>query len=110
MLSQTFAFVSFNKVCTSQYFLWYMVLLPFYLPTSTLMTRKYLGLGISALWIVTQGLWLQQGFQLEFLGRSTFVPGLWTASLLFFLVNSLILGIIVSDVGSRAGRKPIPTI
>ncbi|KAL3427462.1 GPI mannosyltransferase (FHA domain-containing protein) [Phlyctema vagabunda] len=100
MLSQTFAFVTFNKVCTSQYFLWYMVFLPFYLPNSSLLRNRALGLTAAALWIATQGLWLQQGFQLEFLGQSTFVPGLWCASLLFFLVNTWILGIIVTDVGS----------
>jgi len=76
-----------------------MVFLPFYLPTSSLLARRYLGLAAAALWITTQGLWLQQGFQLEFLGKSTFLPGLWVASLLFFLTNTWILGIIVSDVG-----------
>lgn len=143
MLAQTFAFVSFNKVCTSQvsfhpsfliislasalhplqfytspilsnpaggwvtralliqfqYFLWYMVFLPFYLPTSSLLSNRTLGLSAAALWVSTQGLWLQQGFQLEFLGRSTFVPGLWMAGILFFLTNTWILGIVVTDVG-----------
>lgn len=126
MLAQTFAFVSFNKVCTSQvislspfqasskqirkrinrtkYFLWYFVFLPFYLPTSSLLLRPYLGLSALALWIGTQGLWLQQGFNLEFLGISTFVPGLWAASLTFFAVNVWILGIIVGDVGAKERR------
>ena len=121
MLAQTFAFVSFNKVCTSQvrlcapsplfptnfrqYFLWYMVFLPFYLPDSSLLTKKLLGLTAATLWISTQVLWLQQGYQLEFLGSSTFVPGLWLASILFFLSNTWILGIIVSDVGLGLSTK-----
>ncbi|KAL2061432.1 hypothetical protein VTL71DRAFT_7705 [Oculimacula yallundae] len=105
MLAQTFAFVTFNKVCTSQYFLWYMVFLPFYLPNSSLLARKPLGISAAALWVLTQALWLQQGFQLEFLGQSTFVPGLWVASILFFLTNTWILGIIVGDIGA-ASRSP----
>ncbi len=100
MLAQTFAFVAFNKVCTSQYFLWYMVLLPAYLPRSSLLHRHpRRGLAALALWVAGQAAWLQQGFALEFLGRSTFVPGLWAASLAFFLVNCWILGVIVEDVG-----------
>jgi len=51
-------------------------------------------------WIAGQVIWLQQGYELEFLGRSTFFPGLWLASIFFFLGNSWILGIIVRDVGS----------
>jgi phosphatidylinositol glycan class M len=77
-----------------------MVFLPFYLPNSSLLARKWLGLAAALLWVATQALWLQQGFQLEFLGKSTFVPGLWLAGILFFLTNTWILGIIVSDVGS----------
>ncbi|CAJ2500167.1 Uu.00g030200.m01.CDS01 [Anthostomella pinea] len=102
MLAQTFAFVTFNKVCTSQYFLWYMVLLPLYLPTSSLLHRPARGLAALALWVAAQALWLQQGYALEFLGRSTFAPGLWAASLAFFLVNCWILGVVVEDIGGAS--------
>lgn len=43
-------------------------------------------------------MWLQQGYELEFLGNSTFVPGLWLASAVFFGVNCWILGLIVTDI------------
>jgi len=121
MLAQTFAFVTFNKVCTSQvsnrfhslrsskhtlltipqYFLWYMMFLPYYLPDSTLLQSPRIGISALVLWIVGQFAWLQQGFQLEFNGHSTFVPGLWISSILFFLVNVGILGIIISDTKSK---------
>ncbi|KAL2179369.1 PIG-M-domain-containing protein [Thermothelomyces heterothallicus CBS 202.75] len=105
MLAQTFAFVTFNKVCTSQYFLWYMVMLPLYLPRSSFLRDKRLGLAALALWVVAQGAWLQQGYELEFLGRSAFLPGLWLASLGFFLVNCWILGVVITDAGS--GSKAV---
>jgi hypothetical protein len=101
MLAQTLAFVTFNKVCTSQYFLWYLIFLPLYLPGSSLMQRPRLGLTALALWVLGQAAWLQQGYQLEFLGRSAFVPGLFASSLAFFAVNCWILGIIVHDVVQR---------
>ncbi|KAH0395512.1 glycosyltransferase family 50 protein, partial [Aureobasidium melanogenum] len=101
MMAQTFAFVTFNKVCTSQYFLWYMVFLPFYLPNSSLLRRSKLGYSALALWVIGQALWLQQGYELEFLGKSTFVPGLWVASMLFFGINCWILGIVVSDINAQ---------
>jgi phosphatidylinositol glycan class M len=53
-------------------------------------------------------MWLQQGFHLEFLGKSTFVPGLWMASQSFFLTNAWILGIIVSDIGGKVREFPTP--
>ncbi|CAK7566303.1 MAG: GPI mannosyltransferase 1 [Sporothrix epigloea] len=101
MLAQTFAFVAFNKVCTSQYFLWYMVLLPVYLPQSSFVQSPRKGVLALVLWVAGQAVWLQQGFLLEFLGQSTFVPGLWLASLGFFLVNCWILGVIVTDVAAE---------
>ncbi|EED19126.1 mannosyltransferase (PIG-M), putative [Talaromyces stipitatus ATCC 10500] len=104
MLAQTFAFVTFNKVCTSQYFLWYLVFLPLYLPSSSFISNPLLGIGALIMWVVSQAFWLHQGFQLEFMGFSTFLPGLWLASLGFFIVNCWILGIIASDVGKWAGE------
>ncbi|GKZ29592.1 GPI mannosyltransferase 1 [Aspergillus brasiliensis] len=100
MLAQTFAFVTFNKVCTSQYFLWYLIFLPFYLPGSSMLRNPRFGASVAAAWVVGQALWLQQGYNLEFLGLSSFVPGLFLASLGFFAVNVWILGVIVEDVGS----------
>ncbi|KAJ9627069.1 GPI mannosyltransferase 1 [Taxawa tesnikishii (nom. ined.)] len=110
MLAQTFAFVTFNKVCTSQYFLWYMVFLPFYLPSSSFIKHPKLGLSALALWVLGQAAWLQQGYQLEFLGNSTFVPGLWLASMLFFAINTWILDIIISDIGSQSTRAKDPVV
>ncbi|KAI9656314.1 MAG: GPI mannosyltransferase 1 [Bathelium mastoideum] len=101
MLAQTFAFVTFNKVCTSQYFLWYMVFLPFYMPSSSLLERPMLGGTALVLWVFGQVLWIQQAYQLEFLGQSTFMPGLWASSIAFFFVNVWILSIVITDVGQK---------
>lgn len=77
MLAQTFAFVAFNKVCTSQvcsgdhktlllalrksaadslfqYFLWYLIFLPLYLPSSSLIRRPFLGISAALLWVIAQ--------------------------------------------------------
>ena len=78
-----------------QYFLWYLILLPLHLPRSTLLQRRpRTGGAALALWVAAQAAWLREAYGLEFLGRSTFVPGLWLASLAFFLVNCGILGVI----------------
>lgn len=82
-----------------------MVFLPFHLPSSSLLLQPRLGMSALLLWVLGQALWLYQGFRLEFLGESTFIPGLWIASLLFFIVNCWILGIIVNDVASQPGRS-----
>lgn len=111
MLAQTLAFVTFNKVCTSQYFLWYLIFLPLYLPDSSLLRRPTLGVAALSLWVLGQAMWLQQGYQLEFLGKSTFIPGLLSASLAFFAINCWILGIVVGGaiqkpLNSRSPQTP----
>ncbi|KAL2427285.1 GPI mannosyltransferase 1 [Exophiala dermatitidis] len=106
MLAQTLAFVTFNKVCTSQYFLWYLIFLPLYMPASSLTQKPALGLTALLLWVLGQAAWLQQAYQLEFLGRSTFVPGLFAAGLAFFAINCWVLGLVAQDV---VGNKPAET-
>lgn len=81
-----------------------MVFLPFYLPRSSLLRQPANGLVALASWVVGQAFWLQQGYQLEFLGHSVFAPGLWLASTVFFLINCWILAAVVRDVRLRTGE------
>lgn len=92
MFLQTFVFVTFNKVCTSQYFMWYMVLLPFFLGSMANVSRARLAI-TGALWVLAQVWWIRQGYLLEFLGLSTFYPGLFAATLIFFAVNCGAVGL-----------------
>jgi phosphatidylinositol glycan class M len=84
-----------------------MVFLPLYLPSSSLLRVSRTGVTALVLWVVSQAAWLQQGYELEFLGRSTFSPGLWLSSIAFFLVNCWILSIVVSDIrhGSSSNER-----
>jgi GPI mannosyltransferase 1 subunit M len=88
MFLQTFVFVIFNKVCTVQYFLWYVCLLPLVLPRCYIQWYKYVGMGV--MWFITQGFWLYFAYELEFLGNQTFML-VWFGSILFFMANLWIL-------------------
>jgi phosphatidylinositol glycan class M len=92
-LLQTFTFVTFNKVCTSQYFMWYLWFLPLVIPR--LLPAPDSSGGISAmkgglmvaLWVAAQALWLSQGYRLEFLGEGVFVE-LWTSGVIMLGINA----------------------
>ncbi|CAL2033049.1 unnamed protein product [Caenorhabditis brenneri] len=89
----TFAFVTYNKVCTSQYFVWYIVLLPL-LAHKIMMTRKR-ALTLMAAWFVTQGIWLLTAYLFEFQGWNTFFQ-MFLASCLFLITNSIVLKEIIT--------------
>lgn len=92
-LIQTFTFVTLNKVCTSQYFMWYLWFLPLVIPR--LLPGLDVGTGISAmkgitmvaLWVGGQALWLSQGFRLEFLGEEVFLE-LWASGVIMLGINA----------------------
>ncbi|XP_046842412.1 GPI mannosyltransferase 1-like isoform X1 [Xenia sp. Carnegie-2017] len=99
---QTFAFVSFNKVCTSQYFLWYLSLFPLALPQVKIKNWKYIMMLSS--WGLSQAFWLLAAYLFEFRGYNTLLL-VWTASLIFFVVNVWILNTIVVNHISLVKRK-----
>ena len=85
---QTLAFVSYNKVCTSQYFLWYLALLPLAVNETTLSPKKLTLLFI--LWLCGQGGWLFFAYQLEFKRQPAF-QYLFLASMTFLLINTFVI-------------------
>ena len=86
----TFIFVAFNKVITSQYFVWYLTLFPMAYVSMHNISRLRWAV-ISGLWFGAQALWLNLAYRLEFLGMNTFLY-LWVASLIFLVVNTWIAG------------------
>ncbi|KAJ1932611.1 GPI mannosyltransferase 1, partial [Linderina pennispora] len=93
--TQTFAFVAYNKVCTAQYFMWYICFLPVVWPYNS---QKLLpkGLILVAVWFGSQGLYLQQAYNLEFLGKDTFTM-LWVAGMVIFAANTWVLQQIIAN-------------
>ena len=95
---QTWAFVTFNKVCTAQYFLWYLSLLPCAATSTTI--SSWGGTGAAAAWFAAEIHWLLWAYYLEFEGKNVFF-NLWIAGLIFFAAN---LSCIIYLVRSHAGK------
>eukprot|EP00051_Salpingoeca_urceolata_P016835 m.226227 g.226227 ORF g.226227 m.226227 type:complete len:444 (+) comp18793_c0_seq1:273-1604(+) len=92
--AQTVVFVLFNKVCTSQYFVWYLWLLPLVATSSRLSARA--ALACVAVWLCSQGLWLGAAYLLEFRGLNSFF-WIWIAGVVMFVSHSVLLGVIVAN-------------
>ncbi len=102
MFCSSFIFVIFNRVLTSQYFIWYLALLPLFLPSIILSAKKVLAI-VSA-WSTALALWLVAAYLLEFRGHDTFLY-IHLGSLLFYLVNIAIVGIFINLYDERFVKK-----
>lgn len=85
---QTTAFVIFNKVCTSQYFLWYLLLVPLLAPQ--LLLSRWKVVACVGVWVGTQALWLAEAYKLEMLGDNVFFT-LWVRGLFYVVGNCWVL-------------------
>lgn len=86
---QSFTMVIFNPVITSQYFVWFISLLPL---CWTNLTRIGIRKAIAycVLWFVVQAAWLGTAYLLEFRGWNMFSL-IWIDGILFFCMNMLLL-------------------
>eukprot|EP01134_Creolimax_fragrantissima_P000287 CFRG0287T1 len=91
MFLQTFVFVMFNKVCTSQYFLWYICLLPLVMHPKATTLSAYDCLAMVVMWFGGQAMWLVPAYYLEFEGVQMFIS-LWISSVVFLCANAWIVG------------------
>lgn len=92
LFAQTLAFVAFNKVCTAQYFHWYMCILPLMTPQTRMGWQ--MAVGLLVLWFATELHWNYWSYWLEIQGQSTFL-WVWVAGLLFFAANIIVLVIVL---------------
>lgn len=104
LFCQTFVFVVYNKVCTSQYFLWYLSLLPLVVPHLGL--TKYEAVTSLLLWGFTQASWLLPAYFLEFKGYNTF-QFIWIESLAFFAANVGLLSKFVRMYREEKAKRKI---
>lgn len=90
-----FVMVAYNPVVTSQYFVWFLSLLP-------LSVKNFKNIGmrkavfIPVMWFISQGGWLLPAYLLEFRGWNTF-EFIWIQSIVFFFSNILILQMLVTN-------------
>lgn len=97
---QTMLFVHFNKVITSQYFIWYLTFFPFFIEYfSKLFTQNRTKLIVLIfVWVASQVIWLFFGFLLEFKNKNCFV-GLFIASCIMLLGNVYVIGELLQAIG-----------
>jgi phosphatidylinositol glycan class M len=88
LFTQAITMVTFNPVVTSQYFFWFLSLLPICLPYLKMsLKRTFL---LLVIWILSQSFWLFTAYLLEFKGINSF-DNIWIAGMIFFIVNIKIL-------------------
>lgn len=102
LFTQTCCFVIFNKVATSQYFTWYLCLLPLIL--HRLPFRPLAWLFIFLAWIGAQLLWLLQAYYYEFEHRDNLL-NVFAAGVIYVLSHAALLFVIASRFDVKASLE-----
>lgn len=87
----TFYFVSFNKVCTSQYFNWYLIFIPLIADNVRLTPGQ--ALMIAVRWFAAQAHWLMLAYLYEF-KKLDVLGQVGISSLLFLVCNVHIMSVL----------------
>ena len=95
LFAQTFVMVSYNSVVTSQYFVWFLALLPLCLKNLKRLGGKT-AIAYVVLWFLAQGGWLLPAYFLEFKGWNTF-DLIWIQALMLFSSNVFILQRLITN-------------
>ncbi|GAB0092058.1 GPI mannosyltransferase 1 [Sergentomyia squamirostris] len=95
LFAQAYTMVTFNSVVTSQYFVWFLALLPISAKNLSRMGAKS-AIAYTVLWFLAQGAWLLPAYLLEFKGWNMF-EFIWMQGLLFFSVNIFILQRLIAN-------------
>lgn len=88
LFGTTFLFVALNKVCTSQYFNWYLIFVPLILDSVKLETNR--AYSLLAMWILSQVNWLLFAYLYEYQGYDI-IDIVGNSSLLFLVSNLWIM-------------------
>lgn len=91
----SFIMVTYNPVITSQYFVWFLSLLPLTINNLRSLTVKQVII-LPSLWFLGQGMWLLCAYFLEFKGINSF-DFIWLSSVIFFIINIIIVQILIES-------------
>lgn len=92
---QTFTFVAMNKVVTSQYFMWYLGLLPLVIGKTRIGAKT--GVLMIAAWILGQAMWLYFAYYLEFEGQNNFLQLFASSSIFYLIQTSIVAAFVYND-------------
>ncbi|KAJ0170504.1 hypothetical protein K1T71_013875 [Dendrolimus kikuchii] len=101
LFCQSVVLVAFNSVMTSQYFIWFLSLLPLVILNFRLARPKAIFLGI--IWIAAQLAWLFYAYLLEFKCREVFIL-IWLKGVIFFCTNIYVLGQLIKSYNPSVGH------
>lgn len=95
LLLIAFIMVTYNPVITSQYFVWFLSLLPLSINNFRNLSMKQVII-LPSMWFLGQGMWLLFAYFLEFKGINSF-DFIWLASVFFFIINIIIVQILIEN-------------